>query len=84
MKGYLWVENPGVLEMPAAGNQHSEKETSWYNTGGIVISDKQGYVRIQGHTKRLVKIVSEMISLEMVKQVALGASLDKMYAVAIE
>lgn len=36
MRGYLWVENLGILEMPAVGSQHGEKGASWYGTGDIV------------------------------------------------
>jgi len=73
MRGYLRVENPGVLEPPPEG---------WHDTGDIVTIDPQGYITIRGRAKRFAKIGGEMISFAAVEALASELWPDALSAVS--
>ncbi|HWQ38851.1 MAG TPA: AMP-binding protein [Burkholderiales bacterium] len=75
MLGYYRYTNPGLLEPP-----RSSFGEGWYNTGDVVEVDGDGFVRICGRVKRFAKIAGEMISLDVIEQVARKASPDHHHA----
>jgi len=64
MLGYLLADNPGKLVAP-----ESTFGKGWYDTGDIVHIDEDGFVSIQGRSKRFAKISGEMVSLAATEQI---------------
>jgi acyl-[acyl-carrier-protein]-phospholipid O-acyltransferase/long-chain-fatty-acid--[acyl-carrier-protein] ligase len=76
MSGYLLHNAPGKLQPPVS----SVMGPGWYETGDIVEIDDDGFVTIAGRVKRFAKVAGEMVSLEVVEQMAALASPDKAHA----
>ena len=68
MKGYLLFDQPGIIQPPPA------IRPGWYATGDIVEVDADGFLHIRGRLKRFAKIAGEMVSLEVVEQIAAVAA----------
>jgi len=79
MRGYYLYGEPGVLQPP-----QSEAGAGWYNTGDIVEVDDDGFVTIHGRVKRFIKIAGEMVSLEVVENIARHASPQYLHAATVE
>ena len=77
MMGYLLPANPGQLLPPK-----SIYGDGWYDTGDIVHIDDEGYVSIQGRSKRFAKVGGEMVSLTAVESIAGKAWPEEQHAAA--
>lgn len=66
MLGYLSAESNGQRQSPS-----SPYGEGWYDTGDIVHMDEEGFLSIQGRSKRFAKIAGEMVSLTVVEQLAM-------------
>jgi len=72
MLGYYMADRPGVLQPSADG---------WHDTGDIVSSDAEGYIKIVGRAKRFAKIAGEMVSLAQSESLAEALWPDAQHAV---
>jgi acyl-[acyl-carrier-protein]-phospholipid O-acyltransferase/long-chain-fatty-acid--[acyl-carrier-protein] ligase len=79
MCGYYLYERPGVLQPPV-----SAVGPGWYDTGDVVEVDGEGYVSIRGRVRRFAKIAGEMVSLEVVENIARQASPAHQHAATVE
>ncbi len=77
MLGYLLPDNPGVL-VPPCSPLYGE---GWYDTGDIVHVDEDGFIFIQGRSKRFAKISGEMVSLAAIEHLAMHAWPEAQHAV---
>ncbi|MBI4890210.1 MAG: AMP-binding protein [Acidobacteria bacterium] len=74
MLGYWRDSNPRVLEPPS-----SVLGPGWYPTGDLASIDEDGFISLLGRVKRFAKVAGEMVSLEVVENVAGAASPSAMH-----
>jgi acyl-[acyl-carrier-protein]-phospholipid O-acyltransferase/long-chain-fatty-acid--[acyl-carrier-protein] ligase len=74
MKGYVLYDKPGVIQPPQSIGD------GWYSTGDIVAVDADDFIHIRGRVKRFAKIAGEMVSLEVVEQIATRAAPSFLHA----
>lgn len=70
MKGYLLETNIGKMTFPDAFDEDGQILPGFYDTGDIVEIDDDDFITITGRFKRFAKIAGEMISLELVENLA--------------
>jgi acyl-[acyl-carrier-protein]-phospholipid O-acyltransferase/long-chain-fatty-acid--[acyl-carrier-protein] ligase len=78
MLGYYMYDNPGVIVPP-----RSIYGDGWYNTGDVVDMDEDGLLTVVGRVKRFAKIAGEMVSLDVIEEVAHEASPGHRHAVVL-
>lgn len=69
MLGYYRDTRPGMIEMP-----RSVIGEGWYDTGDVIEVDESGIVAIIGRSRRFAKVAGEMVSLDVMEEVAYAAS----------
>jgi acyl-[acyl-carrier-protein]-phospholipid O-acyltransferase/long-chain-fatty-acid--[acyl-carrier-protein] ligase len=83
MNGYLRVENPACWKRRRRKISTAKRKRAGMTPAISSLSTSRAMCAFRA-AKRFAKIAGEMVSLEMVEQVALGASPDKMHATAIK
>src|SRR4029077_19851599 len=78
MLGYYRYQHPGVIEPP-----RSVYGDGWHNTGDVVHADQDGVLTVVGRVKRFAKIAGEMVSLDVIEEVARTASADESHAAVL-
>ncbi|EJY55413.1 AMP-dependent synthetase and ligase [Alicyclobacillus hesperidum URH17-3-68] len=71
--GVLHVQGPNVMKGYLLHGQGYVEQSGWYDTGDVVTVDDDGFVTIIGRLKRFAKIAGEMVSLNLVEQLAARA-----------
>lgn len=69
--GQLLVKGPNVMKGYLIHNEGFVPAEEWYRTGDLVEMDADGFLSIQSRLKRFAKIGGEMVSLNLVEELAM-------------
>ncbi|MFD1676554.1 AMP-binding protein [Alicyclobacillus fodiniaquatilis] len=68
--GKLFIKGPNLMKGYLLHEQGYIPTDGWYDTGDVVTVDEAGFVTIIGRLKRFAKLAGEMVSLNLVEQLA--------------
>ncbi|MGG1659002.1 AMP-binding protein [Brevibacillus sp. NRS-1366] len=69
--GELLVKGPNVMKGYLIYGHGFIPAEEWYHTGDLVTADKDGFISIQSRLKRFAKIGGEMVSLNLIEELAM-------------
>lgn len=82
--GSLEVAGPNLMKGYLLHGKGFVPNEEWYDCGDVVTIDEQGYMTLQARLKRFAKIAGEMVSLQLVEEVARQATgLENLAAVSV-
>lgn len=68
--GSLFVKGPNIMKGYLIHNKGFIKQDGWYDTGDVVEMDDEGFIKITSRLKRFAKIAGEMVSLNLLEELA--------------
>ncbi|TGU93914.1 2-acyl-glycerophospho-ethanolamine acyltransferase, partial [Mesorhizobium sp. M00.F.Ca.ET.186.01.1.1] len=69
--GELLVKGPNVMKGYLIHGKGFVPVEEWYHTGDLVTADQEGFLSIQSRLKRFAKIGGEMVSLNLIEELAM-------------
>lgn len=69
--GQLLVKGPNVMKGYLIHGKGFQPADEWYQTGDLVEVDAEGYLTIKSRLKRFAKIGGEMVSLNLIEELAM-------------
>jgi acyl-[acyl-carrier-protein]-phospholipid O-acyltransferase/long-chain-fatty-acid--[acyl-carrier-protein] ligase len=68
--GNLWIKGPNLMKGYLIHGKGFIPRPEWYDCGDVVSFDPDGFMKIHARLKRFAKIGGEMVSLQLVEEIA--------------